>query len=251
MGFGTSLLLSNGPQGTGTTWQVASSGFVNPSYLGGDFATTGLYASDGFQIEQGAMVVVAFEGTYAGAVLTHQQTFDQAGVTGWFSVSGSALDGSSAGTGASTSGVAYAFVAAGVRHRIQVTALASGTLVARASLQSDPNAILAASTPAPLGPSGVTPIIAALTSAISTATFTPNAGRGFNVSTWGTFVASFQLERSFDSGANWLPITAAGTQLYQWTAPESEQAEEDEYGVQYRVHVTSYTSGTLNIRLSQ
>lgn len=101
------------------------------------------------------------------------------------------------------------------------------------------------------GPSGVTPVTAALTATGSTSAFTPIAGRDFNVSVWGTFVGSIQLERSFDSGTTWLPITAAGTQLYVWTAPASEQASEPEYAVQYRARVTSYTSGTLNVRLSQ
>lgn len=73
---------------------------------------------------------------------------------------------------------------------------------------------------------------------------------GFNVSLWGTFNATVQLERTFD-GVNWLPITAAGTQLYKWTAPASENAQEDEIGVQYRLNCTVWTSGTVNYRISQ
>lgn len=100
-------------------------------------------------------------------------------------------------------------------------------------------------------PSGVAPVAAAKTDASCTGAFTPLAGRAFNVSGWGTFVATWQLVRSFDGGVTKLPITAAGTQLYVWTAPASEEAEELEYGVSYYVCVTSYTSGTLNIRISQ
>lgn len=99
--------------------------------------------------------------------------------------------------------------------------------------------------------SGVAPVTPALTSATCSAAFTPIAGRAFNVSAWGTFVATYQLFRSFDAGTTKLPITAAGTVLYQWTAPASETAEETEYGVAYYVCATSYTSGTLNVRISQ
>lgn len=101
------------------------------------------------------------------------------------------------------------------------------------------------------GASGISPVSCTITSATTCGPLTPIAGRDFNVSTWGTFVASFQLERSFDGGTTWLPITAAGTQLYVWTAPESESASESEYGIKYRLNVTSYTSGTLNVRISQ
>lgn len=72
-----------------------------------------------------------------------------------------------------------------------------------------------------------------------------------NVSLWGTFVGTVQLERSFDQGTTWLPITAGGTQIYVWTAPASETFEEPEGGVYYRLNCTAYTSGTINYRISQ
>lgn len=75
--------------------------------------------------------------------------------------------------------------------------------------------------------------------------------RAFNVSVWGTFVGTVQLERSFDGGTTWLPITAAGTQIYTWTAPASEIAAEPEANVSYRLNCTAYTSGTINYRISQ
>lgn len=73
----------------------------------------------------------------------------------------------------------------------------------------------------------------------------------FNLSLWGTFVASVQLERSFDGGTTWLPLTANGTQIYKFTAPCSEGGDETEAGVLYRLNCTAYTSGTVNYRLSQ
>jgi len=71
----------------------------------------------------------------------------------------------------------------------------------------------------------------------------------FNMSLWGTFVGTVQLERSFDNGTTWLPITALGSSI-TFTAPASESFEEPEVGVIYRLNCTAYTSGTVNYRLS-
>lgn len=76
----------------------------------------------------------------------------------------------------------------------------------------------------------------------------------FNIELRGTAVATVQLERSFDGGANWTVIYAGGTQLYQWSYSSgnfNETAEENERGVLYRLNCTAYTSGTLTYRLSQ
>ena len=73
----------------------------------------------------------------------------------------------------------------------------------------------------------------------------------FNISLWGTFVATIQLERSFDGGTTWLPLTAMGNQIYQFSAPCSETCVETEAGVLYRWNCTAYTSGTVNHRISQ
>lgn len=100
-------------------------------------------------------------------------------------------------------------------------------------------------------PSAKTAITGTFAATGQSASFTPIAGREFNVTLRGTFVATVQLERSFDAGANWSPITAAGTQLYLWTAPASETAEEPQYGVLYRLNDTAYTSGTVTYRISQ
>ena len=77
------------------------------------------------------------------------------------------------------------------------------------------------------------------------------APTAFNVSEWGTFVATVQLERSFDNGVTWLPVTANGSQLELFTGPASENWSESEAGVLYRLNCTSYTSGTVNYRISQ
>ena len=79
----------------------------------------------------------------------------------------------------------------------------------------------------------------------------------FNIVLNGTAVATVQLERSFDNGVTWVTINAGGSPLYQWNyntaslANFSEQAEETEQGVFYRLNCTAYTSGTVNYRISQ
>lgn len=74
----------------------------------------------------------------------------------------------------------------------------------------------------------------------------------FNISASGTFVATVQLERSFDSGGNWFVCSsdAAGTPA-SWTAPFSVVGEEPSPGVIYRLNCTAYTSGTVTYRISQ
>lgn len=79
--------------------------------------------------------------------------------------------------------------------------------------------------------------------------FTPLAGRGFDVSAWGTFVGSVQLERNI--GGQWLPLTVNGQAAYKWTAPFTETVNEPVYGVQYRLNCTAYTSGTINYSFNQ
>jgi hypothetical protein len=75
-------------------------------------------------------------------------------------------------------------------------------------------------------------------------------GHTFNVSGWGSFSGSVQLERSFDKGVTWLYLTAAGTQIYIWQSAFSESAEEHEYNVLYRFNCTALTSGQINYRMS-
>lgn len=76
-------------------------------------------------------------------------------------------------------------------------------------------------------------------------------GAAFNISLWGTFVATVTVERSFDKGTTWLPLTVGGSSsLYTYTAPVSETLEEIEADVVYRLNCTAFTSGTVNYRIS-
>lgn len=79
--------------------------------------------------------------------------------------------------------------------------------------------------------------------------FTPVAGRGFDVSAWGTFVGTVQLERNI--GGQWLPLTSNGQQIDKWTASFSEVVSEPVYGIKYRLNCTAYTSGTINYSFNQ
>jgi hypothetical protein len=73
----------------------------------------------------------------------------------------------------------------------------------------------------------------------------------FNVSARGTFVGTIRLERTFDGGTNWHPLTVGGSPIMTFTAPFSEGWEEIENGVLYRLNCTAYTSGTITYRISQ
>jgi len=101
--------------------------------------------------------------------------------------------------------------------------------------------------------SGVAAVTSAIASATQSSTFTPLAGRPFNVQLSGTFVATCQLERQIN--AVWAPLTVSASgsivQVYLWSAPASEIVVESQAAVPYRVNCTSYTSGTVNVSLSQ
>lgn len=72
-----------------------------------------------------------------------------------------------------------------------------------------------------------------------------------NISVWGTFVGSVRPERTFDAGANWLPLTYADGSTIVWTTPATMSFDESERGVLYRVNCPAYTSGTISWRISQ
>lgn len=90
----------------------------------------------------------------------------------------------------------------------------------------------------------------ALSAAGASEIFKPTHAEGFNVSLWGVFVGTVQVERTFDQGATWLPLTDLGSPV-TFAAPCTEVLDEPEPGVAYRVNCTSYTSGTINYRISQ
>lgn len=70
----------------------------------------------------------------------------------------------------------------------------------------------------------------------------------FNATISGTFVGSIGLEKSFDGGTTFIPVTVGGQALI-FTAPGSELMEEAEPGMRYRWNA-SLSSGTYNSRLS-
>lgn len=73
----------------------------------------------------------------------------------------------------------------------------------------------------------------------------------FNISLWGTFVATVLVEKSYD-GSTWIGVSrdAAGTAA-SYTAPASVVLREPETNVRYRLRCGAYTSGTVNWRISQ
>lgn len=121
---------------TGTAgWQLAASGFANPMYISGPAGMADPNPSIGFDISSSEVILIAFDGTYTGQTLVHEQTADPTGANGWFAVSGVEADApGTIGTGASTTATAYLFPCLGVRHRMRVTALATGTMIARVAL---------------------------------------------------------------------------------------------------------------------
>lgn len=72
----------------------------------------------------------------------------------------------------------------------------------------------------------------------------------FNASLTGTFVATLQLERSFDGGTTWQPLTAGGSTI-TFTAVMSESFFEPEADALYRWKCTAYTSGTIVCRIGK
>lgn len=74
----------------------------------------------------------------------------------------------------------------------------------------------------------------------------------FNVALWGTFVATIQLEKSFDGGATWSVVSRDSTgTAAAYTAPMTAGVYEPEHNVIYRWNCTAFTSGTVNYRISQ
>ncbi len=66
----------------------------------------------------------------------------------------------------------------------------------------------------------------------------------YNVSIGDTFVGTIIVQRNFNDGRGWLPVKS-------YTAPAEELGYETEPGVDYRLFVSAYTSGSIAARLSQ
>jgi hypothetical protein len=66
----------------------------------------------------------------------------------------------------------------------------------------------------------------------------------FNLSIWGTFVATITVQRSFDLGSTWLDVDT-------FDAPIETVGTDPEAVVVYRAGVKTgdFTSGTVNIRI--
>lgn len=89
----------------------------------------------------------------------------------------------------------------------------------------------------------------------ATSVFKPLGGSTFNVWIYGDGVGTVKLEKSFD-GTNWFDLSrdAAGVLASFDKATGQEmclQAFEPEDAVAYRSNVTSFTSGTVTVRMSQ
>ncbi len=73
----------------------------------------------------------------------------------------------------------------------------------------------------------------------------------FNLSLWGSFTGTVQLERTLD-GTNFVVVATDGIGTPAiYTAPIGLLGEEIELGAQYRVNCTAFSSGPINYRLSQ
>lgn len=97
--------------------------------------------------------------------------------------------------------------------------------------------------------------------AIAGSTFTPLPSNwpnpaGFNVSVYGTFVATVALVKSFDAGVTWIRAAASDGSAITFTQPATTTFLEFETGVRYALSCAvadggAYTSGTVNWRISQ
>lgn len=68
-------------------------------------------------------------------------------------------------------------------------------------------------------------------------------------------VGTVQIERSFDDGSNWYPISknSDGDVASYVTASDlayNGTVQEPMFGVQYRLNCTAYTSGSINYRIA-
>lgn len=104
----------------------------------------------------------------------------------------------------------------------------------------------------PLKASGVTSVSGTFSSTGASASFTPIAGRDFNVLLkYNAADASVNLERSLDAGANWAPLTGSGVDIMRFTDSANEQWGDSEVGVRYRLNCVSLTAGTVDYQISQ
>lgn len=97
-----------------------------------------------------------------------------------------------------------------------------------------------------------------MTAKVQIATFAaPGAGTPvelfgpFNLQVTGTFTGLIRVERSFDNGDTWAPLSDAYGDLIEISSPVSTGGEEIEQNVLYRARAVTLSSGTCNVRLSK
>ncbi len=71
----------------------------------------------------------------------------------------------------------------------------------------------------------------------------------FNLSISGTFVATIDLERSFDEKTTWVAVSSFSAVTEQ--TGEASVKNQVNSPVAYRLNCTAYTSGTVNFALTQ
>lgn len=96
--------------------------------------------------------------------------------------------------------------------------------------------------------SGNDNVTGAFTANGNSSSFTPIPGRGFNISVWGTFSGTVQVQRKM--GNDW--VAKWPDSVYDITdTARSFIDDEPEHGVEYRLVMSNYASGTANYRISQ
>ena len=74
----------------------------------------------------------------------------------------------------------------------------------------------------------------------------------FNLFIYGSFTGTVRLERSFDGGLNWIPVSASQSGAdASYSAPMSLPFQESEDGMLYRLNCTAHSAGTISYRISQ
>lgn len=95
-------------------------------------------------------------------------------------------------------------------------------------------------------PVGEMELSGTFTSATNTTTLTRKGPWDFTIS--GTWAGTIKIQRSYDSGSTWVDV-----RIYKRTTEssivENDSGEEDEDGVQYRVNMTVFTSGSAKFTL--
>ena len=92
--------------------------------------------------------------------------------------------------------------------------------------------------------SETSPVSGSTAVSAQSATIKSRGGTSFNLSLFGTWTGSVQVQRSFDAGTTWLDRGAPDTANIESVIAEPER------GVSYRLDITR-TTGTIDYRLGQ